>query len=58
MPSTIAKALETAGYSDEFSLIKVKIDLVNGQLRTGISETRYAVSPELWDLYLYHEEIK
>lgn len=58
LPTQIAKALATAWFSEEFSLLKIKIDLVNWQQRTWISETRYAVSPELWDVYFYHEEIR
>ncbi len=58
-PDMIAKALQTAWYSNEWALMKLKITLTNWGSTTGDNwETRYLNSPEVFDLYINHEEVK
>lgn len=55
----ISKALWDAGYSSEWALMKLKIELTNWGITTGDNgETRYLNSPEVFDLYIYHDEVK
>lgn len=53
-PSMIRTAMETAGYSDEFAYIRVKITLNNGDP----SWVFYTKTPEVYDLYYNHTEIE
>lgn len=57
-PSMISKALWTAWYSEEWSLIKILIQLVNGGTVWWLSNTRYSNTPDVYDLYIYHNEIQ
>lgn len=58
-PNTIALALGNSSYSNEFSLIKIKIELINGwQNFYADWSVRYSNTPEVFDLYYYHEEVK
>ncbi len=55
----ISQALQTAWYSNEWALIKLKITLTNGWSTTGDNwETRYLYTPEVFDIYINHEEVK
>ena len=55
----ISKALWDALYSDVFSLMKIKIDLVGGWnwSWTYPIEQWYPNTPEVFDIYISHEEI-
>jgi len=55
----IAEALWTANYSQEFGLMKIKIDLINWWQTTWSEwETRYSNTPEVFDIYITHNETK
>lgn len=56
MPTLIASALSTAGYSEEFALIKLIFQLNNGWTVGWLTNTRYWVTPEIYDVYFYHDE--
>ena len=55
----LSKALWDAWYSDVFSLMKIKIDLVGGWnwSWTYPIEQWYPNTPEVFDIYISHEEI-
>lgn len=57
MPTTISSALWTAWYSEEFGLIKIRIDLYWWSAAWWLTETRYNYFPDLFDIYFYYEEV-
>ncbi len=57
MPTTISSELWSAWYSDEFGLVKIRIDLYWAWLVWWLTETRYTNHPDLFDIYFTYEEI-
>lgn len=54
----INTALQTAGYSCDFWYIRFKIILGAGDPYTGYGSTLFRKTPEVFDFYISHEEIK
>lgn len=56
--TTIAIALQTAGYSDVFDYIRFKIVLNAGDPVAAYGNTLYRKTPEVYDFHVFHEEIQ
>ena len=54
----INKALQTNGYSCDFGYIRFKIILGAGDPYTAYGSTLFRKTPEVFDFYISHEEIK
>lgn len=54
---TIRKALETAWYSEEFGYVRIKLTLNAWDAYGAYGGTLFRKTPEIYDLYLHHEEI-
>ena len=58
MLTTIAKALETAGYSSNFGYIRFKITLNSGDPYLPYGSTVFRKTPEVFDFYISHNELQ
>ena len=58
MFTEISKALWDAGYSDEVSLFKIKLNLNAWDPFSAYGNTLFRKTPEVYDIYFTHEEIK
>lgn len=57
MPNMINKALETAWFSSNFWWIKFKLTLNAWDPYSAYGNTLFRKTPEVFDIYLYHDEI-
>ena len=58
MLTTIAKALETAGYSSNFGYIRFKITLNSGDPYLPYGSAVFRKTPEVFDFYISHNELQ
>lgn len=58
MLQEIASTLGSASFSEEFPLFKIKLTLNAGDAYSGTGNTIFRKTPEVYDIYLTHEEIK
>lgn len=54
----IAKALETAGYSNNFGYIRFKITLNSWDPYTAYASILFRKTPEVFDFYISHDELQ